>query len=892
MNSVWTHVRHWRLDVPTLIVTLLLIPLATYFISILRKHGRAWGGFLVEGVCYGIGRFLIHSMAARFTLRRYCRLERHKENQYLYVPSRNDVKLEIDRVFVNLTLEQQAGNSEYYNQDTLFSAGNRIRVIGDPGSGKSSLIKRVYRDACLEAISRPAKSKLPILLELKNLAVPTNISDRRLGEWCFNVLRETVKKSDVYGMEECFENYARVTGLLVLLDGLDEVASSRYEKVHSAIIALSEQLANLSSENTIVLTMRTQLHQQVKESFSNSFGRALFVKPFSPTDVYEFISLWPFGGRQLGPSIYAELTDRPTLREMCTNPLVLAMYVAERQSGSDPLTPESRTDFYRKVLDELLLKRRIRQTGPIPAPSKLREQRERILGRLAYDHLMDPSQPSNSLSWRQGIDVVGSVMQCNRQEAERIFLEIAKDTGLLSQEREGETFRFIHLTFCEFLAAYESVEGQERGVESLIDRHKRFRTDRNLQGASRLLEVIPFACGLLPRARRYGVISELSTFKDDRLLARCFLETKTYEHPSWKSFVESMRDELLNTAESDWNERWLQDLHLFNVVVRDATQCSKYLPNVEVQVDLGGFYASLVERQRGKSLSLLLTAYARHDAPAAFRLAEVSGLDLPSHFPGIIVANCDQSPFLSLVVDKMLSEPGRTPLWAVPVAEAGLSSRLVAELLCDRNADRVVMAPALETVPPMIRWDLHWPSTKSLYAQIVSLAVGTRFPNGQVGYEFLRVIGTVRPPRGLRSKMFLVTMPSLIGLITYFVLVLSRRDSAISSLVHRTPLALQAVALILWTLSYFSMLRLSLKRQFYRILLNINRESIDLGKPAKSRRTWSSLFVDPWYVLAPFMLGPKQTELLIRLRVMGRQLPPKFRMVERIAAAIRTKPAP
>ncbi|MGB7309362.1 MAG: hypothetical protein WBC67_09885 [Candidatus Acidiferrales bacterium] len=129
------HVRTWRFDLPTLLITLLLLPLAIYLIGILRKHAKEWGGFVVEGICYWTGRVIVHSLAARFTLRRYCRLQLLKENRYLYVPSRNDVKLEIDRVFVNLTLEEQGDGGDAYTHDTLFSAGNRVRVVGDPGSG-------------------------------------------------------------------------------------------------------------------------------------------------------------------------------------------------------------------------------------------------------------------------------------------------------------------------------------------------------------------------------------------------------------------------------------------------------------------------------------------------------------------------------------------------------------------------------------------------------------------------------------------------------------------------------------------------------------------------------------------------------------------------------------
>ena len=62
MRNFLEHFRHF--DVYTFVVTLLILPLATYFIGIIRKHGKAWGGFLVEGVCYWVGRFVMHSLEA------------------------------------------------------------------------------------------------------------------------------------------------------------------------------------------------------------------------------------------------------------------------------------------------------------------------------------------------------------------------------------------------------------------------------------------------------------------------------------------------------------------------------------------------------------------------------------------------------------------------------------------------------------------------------------------------------------------------------------------------------------------------------------------------------------------------------------------------------------
>ena len=238
-------------------------------------------------------------------------------------------------------------------------------------------------------------------------------------------------------MGECFDQYSKEPGLIVLLDGLDEVSSDRYERVFKAIIGMSQELANRGRQNSVVLTMRTQFHQQVKDSFREEFGPAFFIKPFSPTEIFNFLSRWPFRDRrdEHAARIFKELTDRPTVREMCRNPLVLAMYVARDQSSDCSITPDTRTEFYGSVTEELILRRRLRLTGGAQPHLKLKEQRERILGRIAFAHMLDSREPTNSLSFSNGVKIVQRVFSGTAVKAKEYLRDLANETGLLSEER-------------------------------------------------------------------------------------------------------------------------------------------------------------------------------------------------------------------------------------------------------------------------------------------------------------------------------------------------------------------------------------------------------------------------------------------------------------------------
>lgn len=693
----------WKFDPKSAIVTLLLSPVIIALILKTRKFVIKWLDYTLEAIFFYGAKTIKHAVAEKFALKKYCRLCLNDDNKYLHVPSSLETKLEVDKVFVPLTLEHQGGDKVAYSHDDLTTIGNRIRIIGDPGSGKSSLVKKMYRESCFLGTYLPSKASLPIIVELKTLEIPKNIKDNKLGDWFYANLKSRLEKIDVFNMGDCFESYVQTKGILLLLDGLDEVSSQQYVRIELAIKNISKLLSLKSENNIIILTMRTQFHQQVKASYREHFGPAIFLKPFSPSDIYRFLTRWPFKYNINAniARIYKELTDRPSLREMCSNPLVLSMYISEDQAAGHIIAPESRTEFYKKVVDELLIKRRLKQTGPTHAHSKLKEQREKILGRLAFKHILDAAQPANSLLWSDAIQVVQEVMGCNESDATAIFRELSKETGLVTEERFEQTFRFIHLTFCEFLAAQECIQGHVDGWQKLVKAHSQFAASREYNIRSRLVEVIPFACGLMTRVLRSKAIDDVVRLDNPDIITRSFLETKEYNHHSWGGFISRQQQNLLNVSEGQLDEKWLRDLHLFNVVLRDCHLCSSHMP-VEYIINMEVFFKKLLERQND-NLNALIAAYAEQDAAAAFRLAEVSNLDLASMFPEIIITNSAQEPFFALLIEQALSEPARLELWAAIISESALRHQIVAKWLYEmkpiesitENVDSIKNKPSL-----------------------------------------------------------------------------------------------------------------------------------------------------------------------------------------------------
>jgi hypothetical protein len=322
---------------------------------------------------------------------------------------------------------------------------------------------------------------------------------------------------------------------------------------------------------------------------------------------------------------------------------------------------------------------------------------------------------------------------------------------------------------CEFLAAFETVQGQREGWKQLLSKHKELLSKQEPHNRTRLLEVIPFACGLLPRVHRDQALSDVAAIGDFRLLARCFFETKLYEHSSWPAFVRKAQNEILASPAGSWDERWLGDLHLLTLVVRDAQQSSIHIA-VAGATDISDLYKALIERQ-SDSLTRLLGAYAAQDAAGVFRVAELCKLDLPKSFPEVVIKNCDQPPFLALVIDQSNREPDRAALWLSLIAEAGLRSRVVARILDERAPDDALDS-SINQLPNNTHWFLRSFLRKTYYTQIVTIAVqffkNTPATDSVMPFAFLALISAVPPPSQRKFRIGIEKWAMPVAMLTIF----------------------------------------------------------------------------------------------------------------------------
>jgi hypothetical protein len=645
-------------------------------------------------------------MSALLSIRQYCRNQLKADvTRYLLIPGRaKAISPEVDNVFVSITLQSTTLPAHLYNDNTILRAGNRQIIFGDPGSGKSSLLKRIFRNACRACIVAPSNSRLPVHVELKRLAPPATLSsDITAGAWLLQELRNQVSEVEGFEMKNLFDSCLTTTGLLVLFDGLDEVSGDRYGVIAAALRGLNRLLAGRGDQNLVIVTSRTQYAQEVRADLSEDYPMSSYIVPLGQNEIYTFLKQWSLASDSKVDvlSIYAQLTDRHSVRQMCSNPLFLAMYVASYQDSNAERSPETRTAFYREIINELLLFRRGKPAS-LGRPVCARAQHEAILGQIAFENMMDRHQPANSLQWPKVLQISQRVWQCSEGEAERRLHELANETGIIVEDRPGETLRFMHITFCEYFAALECASGRGASWSTLLANHRSNIAAREPNLAVRLSEVIPLALALLDQPDRHAALREVAENLDNGMLGRCFLEAKLYDSSCWPEYL--MRESVhLSAPAPDEPASWIRRLHVFAVAVSDAQSWMRDVARRAVDPILEEALPKIVANNHD-TFRDVFSVYAVEDPAAAFRLAESIGLDLLHGSPFVLIRDCQEEPFLTIAMKRAAESGPEGRYWMSLLAEAALRYTNVAHRMNTTEAPDWMKAELrTRKVPPVVR---------------------------------------------------------------------------------------------------------------------------------------------------------------------------------------------
>ncbi|MCY7277793.1 MAG: NACHT domain-containing protein, partial [Phormidesmis sp. CAN_BIN44] len=354
----------------------------------------------------------------------------------LKIPFRLDRPLKMQDVYVPLKVK----GSQNYDLIDAFQAVSqhkRLMVTGQPGSGKSMLLKYLTLSEAEGRLVNLPDQPVAVLLELYRLSDGSEILPQFV---------KVLEREDFPHGENFLQQALEKGTILLLLDGLDEVGSA----ARSQIIQKLKDFLDTYEKCRFVMTCRSQVY---RGEFSDRVDRTLEVVEFTDVQMRRFLKAWAMPPEKSIDQLMQTLRDRPRILELARNPLLLTI-IAYLYCDTPFVLPHSRSEFYQKSTDILLESwDQARQT---PNVYKMREKRL-VLRHLAACLQEQQESDRRSLDFRSVFTQVSTVLPSLNLDAgkdtEPLLKEVIERSGLLMEIDGGDRYQFAHLTLQEFFVA-------------------------------------------------------------------------------------------------------------------------------------------------------------------------------------------------------------------------------------------------------------------------------------------------------------------------------------------------------------------------------------------------------------------------------------------------------
>lgn len=308
-------------------------------------------------------------------------------------------------------------------------------ILGDPGSGKSSLLKRIALDIAEGAWSH---SQVPLLVEareywrVRQAGVATSLLDHAMS-------RLEGLDEDLRALLLEREDAARRPAGILLIDGLDEIANTpeAVQLVYSELKALSVKLP------WIATCRPTGLVSSLSESLRCN------ICDLDDEAIESLVRNWCETVSQDGFEISAEtllpdLFGSSSNREMARNPFLLtALCFLKSEAPAEDL-PTARIDVYSQLIERIGEQAR----GDTLDPAVMGEEASQALETFCF-HLYDALKTRQVFS-QDDWNAFFQNYPGPKADLERQILP----TRLLTAWKVGvKRFHFLHLSLQEFLIA-------------------------------------------------------------------------------------------------------------------------------------------------------------------------------------------------------------------------------------------------------------------------------------------------------------------------------------------------------------------------------------------------------------------------------------------------------
>jgi len=327
----------------------------------------------------------------------------------------------------------------------------RWLVVGEPGAGKTTLARSLARST---AQSRP---QVPIFVPLARVKATLDPLEFAVQDMLGDDVQRSAR-ADV--LRTALSGAAKRGGLLLLLDGFDEVDPARMDKLLAEIVAY----ANANKSTSLAVTTRPIAVE--RRDIPSIFCRARVLA--LPTERQNELLSKLLGANEAS-RVRAHIDQHPALADLAASPLLLTLIavVARDTVLAETSLPNTRSKLYETAIDLLLRrgfgveKHGVRDTG----------HARRLLQKLSI-----ALHTQGGESWERK-SLSDTLTTLRREDDEANFLvketwstndafldDIGTNSGVLGpHDGPNAPWRYLHRSLREFLAA-EAIarEGEER----------------------------------------------------------------------------------------------------------------------------------------------------------------------------------------------------------------------------------------------------------------------------------------------------------------------------------------------------------------------------------------------------------------------------------------------
>ena len=186
----------------------------------------------------------------------------------------------------------------------------RLLIVGNPGSGKSTELLK-FATLTLDQAEAEVTAPVPVLLDLS----AWDDEAPALENWIARRLKRLYNIDNTIALE-----WLRDEGLILLLDGLNELGLDRQEHCIDAI----NQFLQTTSYPHCVVCCRLEEYEMGRRRLTQLNG-AIYLQPLSDDQIQRYLQI---ADRTLR---WETLQAEPTLRELVRSPLMLMIMVAVYQ---------------------------------------------------------------------------------------------------------------------------------------------------------------------------------------------------------------------------------------------------------------------------------------------------------------------------------------------------------------------------------------------------------------------------------------------------------------------------------------------------------------------------------------------------------------------------------